>query len=91
MFNVDSVYIRLGAKGRKVLKLVNNPDEYLINPENPSEIGLRPTSSFSWEKSMPFSEYPEGEYSIEIQPAVIIDKNLVICENAISRQDLKCE
>src|SRR3989344_5698760 len=43
LFNVDSVYIRLGAKGRKVLKLVNNPDEYLINPENPSEIGLRPT------------------------------------------------
>lgn len=90
LFNVDSVYIRFGESSKKVLNLVNNPDEYLINPENVSAIGLPPSLSYLFEKSLSSSEYPPDEYSVEIQPAVVIKNKIIICENAVSRQNLEC-
>lgn len=95
LFNIDAMYVRMGNQTKKVLNLINDPNSntnnfFFINPIDTTQKALSPSSSYSW-NSQNLNEISfRGNYALEIQAAVFVGKNLAVCENAISRQDVEC-
>jgi len=93
MFDIHGAYIRFGRNGSKVLDLINDPlnspSIFFTSISSPAELGLAPQRYQSGE-IYSSTNYPAGNYTVEVQPAVFIGKKLVICEKAVARQDVEC-
>lgn len=87
LFKADAVYLRFGNESQKIREQINKENFLLYGAEN--RRGLNPGESSS--SSYNLTEITSvGQYILEIQPAVIMDKQLVVCENAIITLPIQC-
>lgn len=104
LFKLDAAYVRFSKEGRKVRQLINDPNEvglhhFYLSPgkdlpgENIPPAGLNPGESSIRNYSLSSSVVPSApsSYTVEVQPAVLLDSQLVICESAVITQSIKCE
>jgi len=88
LFNLDGAYIRIGDKDRVFKKLLNG-DNIRFTDYNDEE-GLPPNSL--WPKNgnavYPYTE--EGLKILEIEPAMFVDNEFVLCEDSIIKQNVYC-
>ncbi len=83
-FKVDAIFIRLGSESRKIRPQVNVDSEVLPNPLNPGEnISLLSTFGSGIVPS-------QGNYIIEIEPAVKTPKGYSLCSKAIITESIVC-
>ena len=97
LFTIGAAYIRVGIPGRKVRQLVNDPDTLFkrdVNlQEKPNEfyIDLEPGKSTEPYDYVAAQIESEGEYILEVQPAVFTEKGeLALCKNAVITQTITC-
>jgi|SRR3989338_731186 len=95
LHNVDASYIRMDTEGKKSKKWINNPSKPEIGDSNfyfYSPAGGTTSLAPGKEKSYLFdiSDFKEGAYVLEIQPAVF-SKNLIAACPAVLSQKLHCE
>ena len=89
LFKADAVYVRFEDKDNEIKNQTNPNDFLLYNPDNTP--GLNP--GYSYNSSYRLADYgfkvpsPNGNYSLELQPAIIVEKKVVVCENAIITYD----
>ena len=87
LFKVDAVYLRFGNSSQKVKQQINKDNFLLYNTDN--ILGLNPGE-------ISFSTYTtdiitsSGQYELELQPVIIKDKQLIVCEKAILFQQIQC-
>lgn len=89
LFKADAAYIRLGSPASKIKKQVN---AYNINLYNSTGgIGLNPGEIFSTPvyNLESIIEGP-GTYELEVQPAVVINNRIILCDKAIITQTIEC-
>lgn len=86
LFNISSVYIRIGSESRTTKYLIGNNPTTLVNP-------LAPGAEITLTKTLPAEVVSgTGTYSISIQPATKSDnKQIVLCSNAIISQPIDCK
>lgn len=90
LFKAGAFYLRFGLESQKIKTQINLNEFLLFNKSNSP--GLNPGESFD-------SNYPissllvsgQSDYGLEIQPAIIRDKVLIVCEKGIITQPIKCE
>ena len=87
LFRADAAYIRLGPQTTKIKNQLNLGDDVYLSQPGSNTTGLDPGKSFS--KSYPISLAP-GTYVLEVQPAVIKDRVLLLCEKAMISQTVEC-
>ena len=87
LFKVDAAYIRFGEESQKIKTQINNNSFLLFNPDNTP--GLNPGEGFS--STYTLDIISAGQYGFEIQPAIIRNKQIVLCENAIIKQPIQCK
>jgi len=83
LFNVDALYIRFGDEDRSVLQQLNKGIEQLSAPLPPDE--KLTTKNYA----IPQDIVEETDYIIEVQPAILKDNQLVLCDNII-RETTQC-
>jgi|GEM_PF-775768 len=89
LFNLDAAYIRIGEEGRVFRELINSQDVFFSDWA--SEEGLPPGEI--WPKSGNPQSYPFtglGPHILEVQPAMYIENELVLCNEAIITQIIQC-
>lgn len=94
LFNIDAAYIRFGQKDKTALPLIIGPDStefFIQNPIDPSKQGLPPSNYYTLIKKLNSTLYPLGQYKVEAQAATYVNKKLVLCESAISTQEILCK
>ncbi len=89
LFKADAAYIRFGAQDQRIKEQINRENFLLFNPDNSP--GLNPGEEFSASYNVSAYLAEAGSYGLEIQPAVIIEKQLVVCEQSIITQTIECE
>jgi len=87
LFKADAAYLRMGnASGKQQI----NKNNFLLYGLNNS-LGLNPGDSFSSTYNIAeFLAYGVSDYSLELQPAIIRNKQIIVCENAIITQAIQC-
>ena len=97
LFKADAAYVRFEDRD-KGFKNQTNPNDFLLyNPDQ--TLGLDPGQKY--DSSYELKKYgfptinPNGNYSLELQPAIIGEvegkKLPIVCENGIITQSIKCE
>ena len=90
LFKADAVYVRF--ENSSGFKNQTNPNDFLLyNPDNTP--GLNPGKSYNSSYQLTrynFNTHSGGDYILELQPAIIVDKQIVVCENAIITQPITC-
>lgn len=86
LFKAGAFYLRFEDKDND-LKNQTNPDDFLLYGPNNTQ-NLNPGESYSTNiynlTKYGFEDInPEGNYSLELQPAILVEKKIVVCENAI--------
>ena len=82
LFDIDFLYVRIIKENQSVGQ---NIAKIALNPAlNPSLSSIQTINSISQIKNQP------GKYSIELQPAVWIKKQLALCENSVYSQQIQC-
>lgn len=86
LFKAGAFYLRFEDKDNG-LKNQTNPDDFLLYGPNNTQ-NLNPGESYSTNiynlTKYGFEDInPEGNYSLELQPAILVEKKIVVCENAI--------
>ena len=85
MFNVTNVFLRLGVSNRSVgLQINKGNKEILIPPLGPGQQIIEWYDVDSYVTG-------DGDYFLEIEPALVIDRNLVLCEKAIVDYPVTCD
>jgi len=94
LHSIDASYVRFDKEERKSRKWINNPSNPSVGEENfyfydpqAKEPGLSPGSEKKY--SFQLSNFDEGSYTLETQPAIFSDNILSACSNIIT-QDLEC-
>ena len=87
LFKADAAYVRFGNSTQKIKAQINENSFLMYGPENTP--GLNPGESFFSSYNLNLINSP-GEYGLEIQPVMIMDKKLVVCENGIITQLIQC-
>ncbi len=87
LFRADAAYVRFGNATQKIKPQINQNNFLLYNPDNTA--GLNPEKSFFANYSIGSGLTP-GTYGLEVQPAVIKNKQIVVCEKAIISQPVEC-
>ena len=87
LFKVDAAYVRFGNATQKIKTQINENSFLMYGPENVP--GLNPGESFFSSYSSNLITSP-GEYGLEIQPVIIMDKKLVVCEKGLITQLIQC-
>ena len=89
LFNVDSIYIRIGKEGRQTRQLVDN--HYITN-------GLMPQANITLTYNV-IDIVNTGTYILEVEPAIFTgkrksgypgNKELALCEKAVIDQNIEC-
>lgn len=89
LFKADAAYLRLGLVGQKTKSQINKNNFLLFGPGNSP--GLNPGESFSSNDYDNFDVSLSREYELELEPVVIINKQLVACQNSIITQLIECK
>jgi FlaG/FlaF family flagellin (archaellin) len=92
LFTTDAVYLRMAESQRKVRDWVNNPQNSWIDEATQFRLtlqGLKPSQTYQISILVPSVEI-SGEYTLEVQPAVYVENELAICENAVITQPVTC-
>lgn len=85
LFKADTAYIRFGNEDQKIKTRIDNLS---LSGELS---GLDPTKSFSSTYNVSgFMISGHHDYGLELQPAIIVDKQIIVCENAIITQPIQC-
>jgi len=82
LFKADIAYVRFGDESIKTR--INNLSR------SGELFGLNPGSSFSSTYNLEGLANKNQNYELEIQPAIIVDKQIIVCENAIVTQPIQC-
>lgn len=86
LWKVDAVYVRLGTPNQAVKKLLSTQRDSLY-----FEGGLMPSKSTSKSYKIGGLTNLQEEMEVQLTPAIISEDNkIVICENAIITQPIKC-
>ena len=85
LFNISAVYIRFGEEGRSVLEQVNERQEILTDPIEPGEKRIMTFSNLN-----KFSLSDGQQYSIELQPALLDGRDIILCEESVIIQSVIC-
>jgi hypothetical protein len=93
LFKAGAFYLRFEDKVTG-FKNQTNPNDFLLYGPNNAQ-NLNPGESYRTNiytlSNYGFNINPNGNYSLELQPAILIDKKVVVCENAIVTYDpIKC-
>lgn len=86
LFTIDAAYLRIGNSGRKIKQLVNEENIYIATSGN---TGLQPGEKYTIEEASYTLADRSNPKEIEVEPA-IREETLVLCENAIVRQQITC-
>ncbi|HLF53627.1 MAG TPA: hypothetical protein VI544_00440 [Candidatus Nanoarchaeia archaeon] len=86
LFKATAAYVRLGDESQKIRPQINNNSFLLYGPEN--TLGLNPGESS--QSSYQIENLAQGNYNLEIQPVVIQNKQLIVCEKAVIVQPIQC-
>ncbi|MEM4259218.1 MAG: archaellin/type IV pilin N-terminal domain-containing protein [Candidatus Pacearchaeota archaeon] len=89
LFKADAAYIRFGNESQKIKPQINKNNFLLYGPDNTA--GLNPGESFFANYSISSEISLPGIYGLEVQPAVIKNKQIVVCEKAIITQTVRCD
>lgn len=89
LFKADAAYVRFGPQDRKIKAQINQDNFLLFNPDNSP--GLNPGEEFPATYNVSAHLTGPGQYGLEVQPAVIIEKQLVVCEKSVITQPIECE
>ena len=89
LFKVDAAYIRLGDSTQKVRTQINKNHTELYGTNN--AIGLNPGEYFSTSYDVASAVERAGSYVLEVQPAVIQGRRIVLCDKAIITQLIECK
>lgn len=84
LFKADASYVRFGNESQKIKTRINN-----LSLER-ELYGLDPGKSFSSRYNLSSLNIVNMTYELEIQPAIIADKQIIVCENAIITQPVEC-
>jgi len=83
LFNISAVYIRMSPQGRETRQQVNTGTNIFLNLA-PGET----TSLLSYDVSSIVTS--DGEYIIEIQPAITNKNKIIVCEEAVIDETIHC-
>ncbi|OIO81756.1 hypothetical protein AUJ84_00520 [Candidatus Pacearchaeota archaeon CG1_02_32_132] len=89
LFSLDGAYIRIGEPGREYKTLLNADNVRFFDYFN--EKGLPPSAL--WPKNgepMTYSYSETGTRVVEIEPALFVDDEWVLCNKAIIKQEIEC-
>ena len=89
LFKADAAYLRLGLVGQKTKPQINKNNFLLFGPGNSP--GLNPGESFTSSDYDNFDVSSPDTYELELEPVVIINKQLVACQNSIITQPIECK
>ena len=87
LFKADAAYVRFGDESQQIRTQINNQSFLLYGPQNTP--GLNPGESFASTYRIEAINSP-GQYVLEIQPVVIKNKRLVVCEKAVITLPIQC-
>ena len=87
LFKADAAYVRFGEESQKIKAQINQNNFLLYGPQNTP--GLNPDESFTSIYEVNLTG--PGQYGLEIQPAIIKNKQLIVCERAIITQTIQCK
>ena len=87
LFTVERVQIRIGEADR-VFRETLNKAPYIFQGLSGELNGLKPDEK--WSSPLYFHTFGSGAKEIEIQPAMFIDNNFILCENAIVKKEITC-
>ena len=90
LFRADAAYIRLGPQTTKIKNQINPGDQIYLTPPGSTTTGLDPGKSFSAEYTTSQAISGAGTYVLEVQPAVVKNRILTLCEKAIISQTVAC-
>lgn len=90
LWKVDAAYVRFGKPDQEVKTLLTKPtpknDTYLNDPE-----GLMPSNSTVKKYNIQGLTNLQEDMEVQITPAILSEeKKLVLCENAIIAQPIRC-
>lgn len=88
LFKADAAYIRFGNESQKIRTQINNESFLLYGPQN--TLGLNPLESATSKYNVATFVGSAGQYIIEIQPVIIRNKQLVVCEKAVITLPIQC-
>lgn len=91
LFRADAAFIRLGPQNAKIKTQLNMGEDIYLSQPDSNTTGLDPGRSFS--KEYPVSSVTKGisgPYVLEVQPAVVKNRVLTLCEKAIISQTIEC-
>ena len=85
LFNISAVYIRFQNSSRIVRNQLNpNEGILIVPPQSPNQV---------WEMG-PYDisniTTSSGQYTVEVQPAVIVKQKVALCVNAVVTEDVFC-
>ncbi len=89
LFNLDGTYIRIGEKDREFRELLNSENVRFTDYFDTK--GLPPGNIWPRDgipRSYDFTG--DGSYILEVEPALFIDDEWVLCNEAIIKQDIEC-
>lgn len=89
LFKADAAYLRFGNETQKLRQQINKDNFLLFGPGNTD--GLNPGESSSAIYNISEQLISKGSYILELQPAIIQNKQLVVCENSIIFQTVQCK
>jgi hypothetical protein len=78
LFTIDAIYVRFANSSREVRPQVNPGGEILIRPLPPNN------TVFTYNYSIASFAVSSGSYTVEVQPAVVEGKNILLCSNIAS-------
>ncbi len=87
LFKADAVYLRFGNSSQKIKDQINKDNFLLYGSDN--RPGLNPQESSSSTYVIPPANSLTN-YELELEPAVIINKKIVVCEKSIITQPIRC-
>jgi len=86
LFKAGAFYLWFSNDSQK--EQINKNNFLLYNKSNSPD--LKPGESF--DSIYDISSFVSGtqDYELELQPAIIVEKKIIVCENAIITQDITC-
>lgn len=86
LFNVPAIFVRFGEEERRVRKQLNDDEEILSSPLMPNDT----MKTFVYNLTRIFDDVIEGRYILEVQPAILVDRVIVPCDEAIVSVPVQC-
>jgi len=86
LFSVPAIFLKFGNASRQVRQQINKNNEILTSPIKPGE---------KWDNGGVLFDVSniviiEGNYLLEIEPAILEKRDIILCNNALVTQEVQC-